>query len=120
MTALLLCATLFVIDGDTLVCNGHHIRLFGIDAPDFHCKGRRECVQDRVGAAKSRAALVRLTTDTEVFCRPRGRDRYGRIVAKCYAHGYDISCTMIRQGYAREWVRYSRGAYSGCATTNTR
>lgn len=114
MTALLLCATLFVIDGDTIVCNGHHIRLFGIDAPDFHCRGRVHCTEDRVAAARSRDALVRLTIDTEVFCRPRGKDRYGRVVAKCYAHGYDISCTMVREGFAREWIYYSKGAYREC------
>lgn len=115
MTALILCATLFVIDGDTLVCNGHHVRLFGIDAPEFKpCGARRFCIHDPVAAARSRDALVRLTIDTEVFCRPREKDRYGRIVAKCYARGTDLGCTLIRDGFAREWVRYSRGAYAEC------
>jgi micrococcal nuclease len=114
MTALILCATLFVIDGDTLVCAGEKIRLWGIDAPDFACRGRLNCRQDKTAAAQSRNALVRLTADTEVHCRPLEKDRYGRTVARCYARGVDLGCAMIRQGHAVEILRYSRGSYEGC------
>lgn len=111
---LMLCKTLVVIDGDTLHCNETRVRLWGIDAPDFTCGARFHCREDKHAAALARDALRGLVSDSEVHCRPIDRDKYGRTVARCYAKGTDIGCTLIRQGHAIESVRFSKGAYQGC------
>src|SRR5437879_6440753 len=101
-----------VIDGDTLDMRGTRIRLWGIDAPEMGqtCQGRDgqtyECGRD------SRAVMLELTRDRKVRCDDRGLDRYGRTVAVCRTEAGDINAAIVRRGWAVDWPRYSRGAYS--------
>lgn len=41
-------------------------------------------------------------------CAPRTRDRYGRTVALCRVEARDLGATMVRDGWALAFVRYSR------------
>ena len=41
------------------------------------------------------------------MCEERDRDRYGRIVAVCYASGEDLNAWMVAQGLALVYRRYS-------------
>ena len=43
----------------------------------------------------------------EVRCEELDRDRYGRIVAICYAGGQDIGRGMVHAGWALAYRRYS-------------
>ncbi|MDX2204094.1 MAG: thermonuclease family protein [Hyphomicrobiaceae bacterium] len=58
------------------------------------------------GAAAT-TALVRLTESKRIECRPRGTDKYGRLLGVCFADGRDINAAMVRQGLAWAFVRYS-------------
>ena len=40
------------------------------------------------------------------------KDRYGRIVAKCFFAGEDINEWLVLQGWAVAYVRYSRGLHA--------
>lgn len=94
------------IDGDTLRTEDYRIRLWGIDAPEMS--------EDRGSRSKAVLQLI-LDSSMPVTCYEMGRDRYGRIVARCLdAQGYDIGCTMIAARAAEEWQAYSRGYYGGC------
>ena len=42
-----------------------------------------------------------------VTCEGRGRDRYGRTVAVCYAGGEDLSAWMLEQGLGAHVQRLS-------------
>ena len=94
------------VDGDTLRADGMRIRLWGIDAPEM----------SEVQGPRSKVVLQTiLDSSMPLTCYEMGRDRYGRIVARCHdAQGYDIGCTMIAARAAEEWQAYSRGYYGGC------
>ena len=102
---------LFVRDGDSFVLNGQEIRLWGIDAPEYH----QSCYEGskRVPCGKyARQRLENLLKDEELNCERVNTDRYKRTVARCYVRGKDIAALMVRSGFAFDNTRYSRGAYS--------
>ena len=88
-----------VVDGDTLRIAGETIRLHAIDAPEA---GQRCTGADgrpwRCGRAATRA-LARLARGG-LRCEGRERDRYGRLVAKCYAGERDVAEVLVRAGAA--------------------
>lgn len=86
-----------VIDGDTIVVDRTRVRLFGIDAP--------EMTQEGGSAAKFH--LVGLVRGAEVEVAPRGRDVYGRTVARVRCGGRDLSKEMVRDGFARSTASWS-------------
>lgn len=103
------------VDGDTLRCGEHRIRLHGIDAPE-----RRD-----PGGEASKRYLASIIEGAGIRCAPKGRDRYGRTVAVCYVDrlaggwfqkpgGYSLNCMMVRARHARDWPKYSGGAYADC------
>ena len=47
-----------------------------------------------------------MTRGREVECRILDIDRYRRPVAQCFADGRDLSCQMVKDGFAVE--RYGR------------
>lgn len=94
------------IDGDTFIDEGRRVRLWGIDAPEL---------SEPLGPRSEVVLQTILDSSMPVTCYEMGRDRYGRIVARCLdAQGYDIGCTMIAARAAEEWQAYSRGYYGEC------
>lgn len=96
-----------VVDGDTIDVGDTRIRLHGIDAPerDQPCTtltGQNwgcgdwvmRQVQDRFDGVPAR-------------CEPVDRDRYGRVVARCFAGGQDIGRVLVREGLAYAYRKYS-------------
>ena len=96
-----------VIDGDTIEIAGERIRLHGIDAPEAKqtCtdKDGKEwrCGQDAT------FALANLIGDHWITCWGDNRDRYGRLIAVCYAGDHDLNAKMVLQGWALAYRRYS-------------
>lgn len=91
-----------VIDGDTIVINGTHIRLQGLDAEEM----------SMVNGPKSRAVMIEIIGDQVVTCKPDGTRSYERIVASCFLpDGTDISRELVRRGWALDCARYSHGRY---------
>ena len=96
-----------VIDGDTIEIAGERIRLHGIDAPESKqtCtdKDGKEwrCGQDAT------FALANLIQNHWITCKGDGRDRYGRLIAVCFAGPYDLNAMMVQRGWALAYRRYS-------------
>ena len=90
-----------VADGDTLRINGIKIRLWGVNAPE----------KDERGYFEASSILKDQVLLQTISCVIRDRDRYSRIVAQCYRGDQDIGATLIRSGWARDYVRYSKGFY---------
>jgi endonuclease YncB( thermonuclease family) len=94
-------------DGDSLRLGAVQVRLFGIDAPE----ARQRCVgADGVPWACGRAAAERLqelVAGQPVRCRPRDRDRYGRLVSVCTAGGIDLGGQLVAEGLARAYAQFS-------------
>lgn len=97
---ILLACTLTAINGDTLRCGRERIRLLGIDAPELpgHCRRGLRCVKGDPVA--SRAALAAAIARGQATIERRGRDRYGRTLARVRVNGVDLSAHMVRTGMA--------------------
>ncbi len=95
-------------DGDAIRCGGkgRSMRLYAIDAPEMPgaCRPGRQCTPGDPYA--SRDHLRALTAGKAVQCRQLDTDHYGRKVVQCLAGGLDLSCAMVRDGFAVE--RYGR------------
>jgi endonuclease YncB( thermonuclease family) len=96
-----------IIDGDTIEVAGERIRLNGIDAPES--KQTCEWLDKTIPCGRlATLALMGLTAGTEVTCKTREKDRYGRWVAVCYdPDGFDIGRNMVHTGWALAYRRYS-------------
>jgi len=98
-----------VIDGDTLEIAGERIRLHGIDAPE----NGQECI----GGGKrwhcgmeAASALAFKIARNWVTCQGEDRDRYGRVLAVCYAGGVggpELDAWPVSEGWALAYRRYS-------------
>ncbi|MDX2307036.1 MAG: thermonuclease family protein [Hyphomicrobium sp.] len=100
-----------VIDGDTLEIHGTRIRLEGIDAPEKAqtCEGTKGAAVAKIwpcGLAAIRR-LEDLAQGKSVTCRGRERDAYGRLIGFCASEDVDLNATMIRDGLAWAFVKYS-------------
>ena len=108
LAAAFACLSPVAVDGDTLRCGAGVglVRLLAIDAPEMpgHCRVGRRCTAGNGFASK--AALSRFVMRGGVVCSTRGRDHYGRVLARCSAGGADLSCAMVAGGFAVE--RYGR------------
>jgi len=106
IAAVLLACTLIAIDGDTLRCGKERIRLLGIDAPELpgHCRRGRQCVDGDPVA--SRASLAAAIVRGRATIERRGRDRYGRTLARVRVNGIDLSAYQVRVGAAVRVARW--------------
>ena len=95
-----------VIDGDTIDISGQRIRLHGIDTPEAKQTCQRSGVTWLCGAEATKT-LKELIGNSDVSCTERDRDRYGRIVAVCYANGRDLNAAMVLSGMALAYRKYS-------------
>ncbi|MDP9141717.1 MAG: thermonuclease family protein [Pseudomonadota bacterium] len=99
-----------VIDGDTIEIHATRIRFNGIDAPE----ARQLCSRDgkpwRCGSDAANALDTFLDRRT-VSCERKGTDRYKRVVGRCQVDGMDLNTWMVRNGWAVDYERYSKGEY---------
>ena len=105
-----------IADGDTFwICDAtacHKIRVCGINAPErgepgYHESG--EALRKLVEGKAVRCIQVGNGTPCDGRSKPTN---YNRIVAQCFVDGADIAASMIEQGFACDWIKFSGGAYS--------
>ena len=95
-----------VVDGDTLVIGDEKLRLHGIDAPELDQPCAREGAAWRCGDW-ARAELAARIEGRAIRCEGRGRDRYDRLLATCRIDGADLGQSLVRDGVAFAYRRYS-------------
>lgn len=101
----LLLSGFIVTDGDTMRAGDLRIRIFGIDAPE----------RSDPGGPAATEALRGLIEGRTLDCEEMDLDRYGRTVARCMLpDGRDLACALVAMGAARDWPKFSKGAYAGC------
>lgn len=83
------------IDGDTLVCNRHKVRLTNVYAAELN----------EPGGAAAKRRMQAIVASGEVTLRPFGQDRYGRTLAEVYVNGRRIEQADIgpRAGRGSQW-----------------
>lgn len=97
-----------VIDGDTIEVRGQKIRLHGIDAPESSqlctsANGQRwRCGQ------QASFALADHIGRSNIICRRRNKDRYGRIIEVCFMGKENLNRWMVATGWAVAYRHYSR------------
>jgi micrococcal nuclease len=99
-----------VADGDSLVVRRRsepkgiargretRIRIEGIDCPEFGQAFRQQAKQFTVSACLGR--------DVEIH--PMDQDRYGRVVARIFVDGQDLSVELLRAGLAWHFERFNQ------------
>jgi endonuclease YncB( thermonuclease family) len=95
-----------VIDGDTIIVAGEHVRLKGIDAPERSQTCKRNGRHWACGSVAAQA-LRRLIRNRVVLCKLTGRDDYGRALAVCNAGHDELNAAMVSAGFALDFRRYS-------------
>ncbi|GAB1582320.1 thermonuclease family protein [Phyllobacterium phragmitis] len=96
----------YVIDGDTLVVNGRHIRLRGIDAPEMRQLCRRQ-ERDYDCGVEARNAMKRLIAGRAVRCSGSREDKYNRLLGECKAGDVDLNRSMVEDGWAVAYGNYA-------------
>lgn len=107
--AILLCATPVAVDGDTVRCGPHLLRLIGIDAPEMpgHCRKGRICVPG--DPFKSKQTLARAMQGRRVTWQAFGQDRYGRPLVMMWAGRVNLACHQLASGSARYVIKWDNG-----------
>ena len=101
-----------IIDGDTIRLNGKKIRFSGIDAPEM----KQTCIQNDDGVfwlvncgVLARDVLVKKIGNEIPKCiREPEKDFFGRTLAECFVNKESLSIFLVRNGYAFDFVRYSK------------
>lgn len=101
-----------VTDADSLVVQGRKLRLHGIDAPESAqlCRNA-DSVHYRCGQQAANA-LAEFLAGRHVSCVDTDQPTYDRTVAVCSVGKVDIADWLVRQGYALDWPKYSKGDYA--------
>ena len=133
-----------IIDGDTLYVGGVKVRLHGIDSPEAEqtCRyerwsfalaststttdGESDTPLWRCGEAASDGLRELLSGVDFLFCRVIDRDRWSRIIGRCFRSNRDtldldtmdldnndLGELLVRLGLAVDYSYYSGGRYRG-------
>src|SRR6185295_12283138 len=89
------------LDGDTIVVDGYHIRLHGLDAEEMN----------ETHGPDARQAMLGLIRGHMVICLLTGDRSYNRYVATCYIGQLDLAEAIVASGHALDCAHYSHGKY---------
>jgi micrococcal nuclease len=92
-----------VVDGDTIRIGKHDVRAYGYDTPE---KGSlAKCDLEREMAARATARMKELISPPHVFTAKyvKGRDKYGRPLARFYSDHQDVAAILIAEGLAHPY-----------------
>lgn len=92
-----------VIDGETIILEGRHVRLWGIEAPE----PRATCGGWPAGEIAA-AFLHDLINNRSIACTAHGVHESGKLFGKCRSAGVDVGATMVRRGMAWAARKYTR------------
>ena len=106
-----------VVDGDTIHLDGKKIRFGGIDAPESNYRGKKQtCIEDNKEVfcgQISKNKLIEKIGSNSLNCKiEKNKDKYKRLIGECFIKYESLSVFMVRNGYAFDWPRYSKGKFA--------
>ena len=106
-----------IIDGDTIKINDQIIRFGGIDAPESFYRGKKQVCylneKEVFCGELSKEKLKEKIGSNIISCKKeKNKDIYRRTLAECFVNGESLSTFMVRNGYAFDFVRYSKEKYA--------
>lgn len=105
-----------IVDGDTLDVGAVRVRLHGIDAPEAGQRCQRANGRDWQCGTVAMNRLAELAEGKDVECDALDRDAYGRVIAVCKAGGVELNGTLVDEGLAWAFVRFTAD-YAGQEAT---
>lgn len=96
-----------VRDADSLTIDTVEIRLWAIDAVELNQTCLKATIPWHCGQ-EAKQALTDQLKGTQLRCTPKDTDRYGRIVAECFAGKVNVNAWLVQSGWALAYRRYSR------------
>jgi len=114
---LIICASLFVVDGDTVKCSttkqnlrllgGGIVGVSGIDAPE---KGSRaKCHRESQLSENASSRLSQLLAQGITRIEAKGIDNFGRPLVNIYmTSGSEVGQILLKEGLVKPWVRGKR------------
>ena len=114
LTAKLPDETVEVKDGDTFYLHLLEMRPWGVDAPNPGDKCSIDGQERDIHSAATEA-LKRIVRDQPVTCtiwHPEWKLRWPpRWIATCQAGSVDVAAELVRQGFACDYTKFSRGHF---------
>lgn len=96
-----------IVDGDTLDVGVVRVRLHGIDAPEAGQRcGRENGTSWQCGTSATKR-LAEIADGETISCIARDRDAYGRVIAECWHGTINLNATLVKEGLAWAFMRYS-------------
>lgn len=95
-----------IVDGDTIDLDGIRYRIYGIDAPEA---GQTCATADGSTWPCGKEAILKMKALVQgrvITCDELALDEYNRMLAICYADGFDLGKTMVSSGMAWAFRRY--------------
>ena len=101
----------YAIDGDTIVApDKTKVRVLGVDTPELHpCRCEYECRLGNLAKRRTQRAL----DEGPVLISPFRPDRYGRMLARVFIGGRDLSLILIEEGLGRPYQGEQRQSWCG-------
>lgn len=95
-------------DGDTVELQGQRVRLLGIDTPEYSQSCKDSSGQEYPCGITALRHLKSLVDGREIRCEGDAFDRYGRLLATCYAGDLDLNRELVLDGWAVAFVKYDK------------
>ncbi len=89
-----------VIDGDSLMVDGHNTRLLGIDAPEFKQTCLNAKNEEYACGQMSRDFVINFIGKSDVTCYYVEKDRYNRFLGECFIGDVSINEAILKNGMA--------------------
>lgn len=119
---LIVCASLFVVDGDTIKCNGQLMRLLGggvpyvsgIDTPELRSyKCEKEAKLAKLARLRLKELMKRDGVRIVWSGAVDGTDSRRPLINIYLKDGREIGQLLLKEGFARTWTPHHRNDWCG-------
>ncbi|PCJ39711.1 MAG: nuclease [Alphaproteobacteria bacterium] len=91
---------MYVIDGDTVVVNGEHIRLLAIDAPELHGK----CRSEKTSAYQAKGFVQGVLATNRFWIVRKGTGKYSCTLTNLWTGNKTLSEFLLNTDLARKYA----------------